>query len=426
MASIKTIFTNIANAIRTKKGTSAKYLPENMAEEISTIDVGITPSGKIEITNTEEINVTNYETAQVVDSNLSAENIKKDISILGVTGTLEGGGDTTQEDGLITREGTYYTNDRVTKVGDHVFSYSSNLVSISFPNATSIGISTFSYCSNLSNVSFPKVTNIGKAAFYGCSGLTSVSLPKLTQVGENVFWNCTGLTNVSFPNATIIDYNAFYGCSGLTDVSCPNVTSISNVAFYKCPRLTKVSLPKVTTIGNQAFYQCYSLIKLVITQADSVCTLGSEAFYSCYHILGTTNTTYNPTGAKDGYIYVPDTLVSSYKTATNWKTYASQIKPLSDLYIWEAASESFSASMTVGFNVNGQTYFGTTETYSIDLGPGAKNISLSSNTNTAFVSNLADYSYNSTTGILTINKLYNQYPTTATITINYNKRKLDI
>ena len=69
MASIKTIFTNIANAIRTKKGTSAKYLPENMAEEISTIDVGITPSGKIEIRNTEEINVTNYETAQVVDSN---------------------------------------------------------------------------------------------------------------------------------------------------------------------------------------------------------------------------------------------------------------------------------------------------------------------------------------------------------------------
>ena len=140
-----------------------------------------------------------------------------------------------------------------------------------------------------------------------------------------------------------------------------------------------------------------------------MCTLGSEAFYSCYHILGTTNTTYNPTGAKDGYIYVPDTLVSSYKTATNWKTYASQIKPLSDLYIWEAASQSFDASMNVGFNVNGQTYFGTTQTYSIDLGPGAKNISLSSNTGSAFVTRLADYSYNSTTGILTINKLYYKY-----------------
>ena len=32
-----------------------------------------------------------------------------------------------------------------------------------------------------------------------------------------------------------------------------------------------------------------------------------------------------------GYIYVPDSLVDSYKTATNWSTYASQIKPISEL-----------------------------------------------------------------------------------------------
>ena len=83
--------------------------------------------------------------------------------------------------------------------------------------------------------------------------------------------------------------------------------------------------------------------------------------------------------------------------------------------------------MTAGFNVNGQTYFGTTETYNIDLGPDAKNISISSNTNTAFAPSLADYSYNSTTGILTINRLYNVYPiSSATITVNYNKRTLDI
>ena len=69
---------------------------ENIKKDITILGVtgtfegGITPSGKINITNTEEINVTNYATAQVVDSNLSAENIKKDISILGVTGTFEG------------------------------------------------------------------------------------------------------------------------------------------------------------------------------------------------------------------------------------------------------------------------------------------------------------------------------------------------
>lgn len=41
MASIKTIFTNIANAIRTKTGSSDKYLPENMPDEILRIETGI-------------------------------------------------------------------------------------------------------------------------------------------------------------------------------------------------------------------------------------------------------------------------------------------------------------------------------------------------------------------------------------------------
>lgn len=31
-----------------------------------------------------------------------------------------------------------------------------------------------------------------------------------------------------------------------------------------------------------------------------------------------------------GYIYVPDALVEDYKVATNWSTYAAQIKPLSE------------------------------------------------------------------------------------------------
>ena len=32
-----------------------------------------------------------------------------------------------------------------------------------------------------------------------------------------------------------------------------------------------------------------------------------------------------------GYIYVPDDLVDQYKVATNWATYASQIKGLSEI-----------------------------------------------------------------------------------------------
>ena len=31
------------------------------------------------------------------------------------------------------------------------------------------------------------------------------------------------------------------------------------------------------------------------------------------------------------YIYVPDNLVDGFKIATNWSTYATQIKPISEL-----------------------------------------------------------------------------------------------
>ena len=50
------------------------------------------PSGNINITDMQSTNVANYATAQVVDADLVAGNIKKDVNILGVVGTYEGSG----------------------------------------------------------------------------------------------------------------------------------------------------------------------------------------------------------------------------------------------------------------------------------------------------------------------------------------------
>lgn len=54
-----------------------------------TLVKGIIPSGKKTITSTAETDVTNFATAQVVDDNLVASNIKKGVSVLGITGTFE-------------------------------------------------------------------------------------------------------------------------------------------------------------------------------------------------------------------------------------------------------------------------------------------------------------------------------------------------
>lgn len=52
----------------------------------------VTPTGNINITSTAQTDVSAYATAQVVDADLVASNIKKDVDILGVVGTYEGGG----------------------------------------------------------------------------------------------------------------------------------------------------------------------------------------------------------------------------------------------------------------------------------------------------------------------------------------------
>lgn len=55
----------------------------------ATVNVPNPSTGKVEITGTAEVDVTNYAAAQVVDENLVATNIKKDVTILGVTGSYE-------------------------------------------------------------------------------------------------------------------------------------------------------------------------------------------------------------------------------------------------------------------------------------------------------------------------------------------------
>ena len=66
---------------------------------------------------------------------------------------------------------------------------------------------------------------------------------------------------------------------------------------------------------------CDSL-KTMILRSNEVCVLK----YS-----GAISSTPIATSTTEGFIYVPDDLVESYKTATNWSTYASQIKGLSEL-----------------------------------------------------------------------------------------------
>lgn len=131
-------------------------------------------------------------------------------------------------------------------------------------------------------------------------------------------------------NATSVKRYTFTSSAKLVSVNLPEATSIANYAFFNCTLLTDVDLHKVESIDANVFNACYKLTALILRTPTRATLVNTNAFTNCYHFLGTTNSTYNPNGDKDGYIYVPRSLVDSYKVATNWSTYSTQFRALED------------------------------------------------------------------------------------------------
>lgn len=119
---------DIANAIRTKKETTEQIPAENFDQEIlsintikgqektiipSTAEQIITPDGDYNAITKATIKAVD----NTIDSNISPENIKKDINILGVTGTLEEGEQINNQDKEITTNGTYTADEGYTGLG---------------------------------------------------------------------------------------------------------------------------------------------------------------------------------------------------------------------------------------------------------------------------------------------------------------------
>lgn len=135
----------------------------------------------------------------------------------------------------------------------------------------------------------------------------------ITTIGDYAFNDCTSLENINIPESvTEIGSFAFDGCKSLTSVTIPDsVTTIGEGAFFYCDSLTSVTIGNsVTTIGNGAFWGCNSLTS-VYCEATTPPSLGGTYVFDN-----------NGLGRK---IYVPTGSVNVYKSATNWREYASDI-----------------------------------------------------------------------------------------------------
>ena len=179
-------------------------------------------------------------------------------------------------------------------------------------------LSNIIYGSEVKVLDSKYILNIAGYKFYG-SGLTTVNLPKCISIGYAAFSNCTNLITVNLPECTNIEGDAFENCTSLTTIVLPKCTFINHYAFKNCTSLTTVNLPECTNIGTCAFENCTNLTTIILSNNQIVTLKDIRAFNNSSIANGT------------GYIYVPDNLVDSYKTATNWSTYANQIKPINEL-----------------------------------------------------------------------------------------------
>ena len=171
------------------------------------------------------------------------------------------------------------------------------------------------YRSSVEKVTFTKCKIIPSyGGFYLCAKLFSVDFPELTRIGVYSFSGTAKLTNISFPKVTDI-LNLAFENSGVETVDLPACTTINYAAFNSCSKLKEVKIPICGNIGLKCFYNCKSLEKIFLDGVTAVPTLGTDV------LTGTPDTL---------KIIVPDNLVDSFKTATNWSNDADRIIGVSD------------------------------------------------------------------------------------------------
>lgn len=366
--------TDIGDAIRAKTKSTTKYKPSEMAKAIDSISggdpavvVNSDSAWKYSVTQKEHENIVVNVSGSTFGDNTSGYQTKL-IFTPAVSSNYGYNAGTIRKTADEENHIVNFTVDDVTEVdgllkdgwaGIYVLASSSNSDSVSYyfndyNNHSSSEVNTNTNIENLlilgyyredSNGNLIVKTEYNTASY---SPSTKTSLKKYqnkyaTSIGYSAFGSCPALTTVDLPNATSIGDQAFYGCRALTSVDFPNATSIGNSAFNSCSALTSIDLPSATSIGSYAFFE-NSHLKTIFLRSKTMCTCTGD-----------------PSLNSSTAIYVPESLIDSYKTATYWVNYASKFKTLESIRL--------SKISILGSNIN--THNGnTTGTYRVQYNDG--------------------------------------------------------
>jgi hypothetical protein len=147
-----------------------------------------------------------------------------------------------------------------------------------------------------------------------------------TETYPGAFWFTTDLTQVDLSNIETIKRECFR-YSSVQEITASLSVTIGDYVFASS-RLTKLVIPStVTSIGILAFQNCTDLQWIELqgnTPPTAAFNGGSTAANG---IMGADVSTLQTRGT---WIYVPDSVVGTYKAATGWSVYADRIKKVSE------------------------------------------------------------------------------------------------
>lgn len=117
-------------------------------------------------------------------------------------------------------------------------------------------------------------------------------------------------------NAVVLPQYIFAKRAKLSSIDWPStITTIGDYAFQDCKGLTIVDIPpNITGLGTYSFTGCNNL-KTIVLRSLTLITWKTNCF---------------PSASSVDNIYVPSSLVDSYKTATGWKSYANKISSIEE------------------------------------------------------------------------------------------------
>ena len=228
----------------------------------------------------------------------------------------------------------------------------------------------FCNCTNLSSIPELDTSNVINMSHmfhgeYGYPMSKLITIPNIDTSNvtdmSHMFSQCTSLTSIPELNTSNVEKNSgmFYMCNNLEYIPALDFSKVSafNQTFGHCKKLKSIELfnsDKTNYLGSTFSYcyelkkviinyypyityesdvdylfsDCYSLKTVIIKNIEDKAKLAASSFSNCYHFLGTSNSTYNPDGLKDGRIYMPIDYVEKISILDNWKKFSDIIKPL--------------------------------------------------------------------------------------------------